>query len=156
HHGDCCLVTADKGWTHILFDALRERLRANGLRCEYIDGRPTVGESPPDDIGVMLTAIGQLRRAIRGPLNGAVVSLPHLDVMTASDRGWTNISREVVPLLYEVPQAVFLGFCDPALRLLAVVEKLFSRRYVLPQPFREAVTIGPLAAADATSPAEST
>ncbi len=133
--GSCCLVVADKGWTHLLFRDLRERLRAAGLRCEYIDGRPTPGDARPDEVGIMLTAITQLRRAVRGSVEGVVVALPHLDVMATAEGGWTNISREIVPLLFERPDAVLLGFRDPTLPLLPVVEKLFPRRYTVAAAF---------------------
>jgi hypothetical protein len=83
----------------------------------------------------MLTAITHLRRAVRAPVEGVVVVLPHLDVMAPADGGWTNISREVVPLLFECPEAVLLGFRDPTLPLLPVVEKLFVRRYAVAEPF---------------------
>ena len=135
--GACCLITADKGWTHLLFHDLRERLRAFNVHCEYIDGRPVPGEGRPEDVGIMLTAITQLRRAIRKAAGEAIVAIPHLDVMATSDGGWTNISREVVPLLYEESGIVLLGFRDPTLPLLPVVEKLFPRRYTVEQPFRE-------------------
>src|SRR5262249_13219212 len=141
--------------THLLFYDLRERLRAVGLRCEYLDGRPIPADNRPEEIGVMLTAIGQLRRAIRSSVEGVVVALPHLDVMTASDGGWTNVAREVVPLLYEAPQAVLLGFRDPTIALLPVVEKLFTKRFVVDQPFGEGVGGGePVVAAEGPSPTE--
>lgn len=133
--GNCCLVTADKGWTHLLFQALRERLRAAELKWEYIDGKPNQGDNQPSDVGVMLTAITQLRRVVRTPVEGIVVVLPHLDVMATTDGGWTTISRELVPLLYECPEVVLLGFRDPTLPLLPVVEKLFTKRYVVEAAF---------------------
>jgi cell division protease FtsH len=133
--GACCLVTADKGWANLLLDDLRERLRAAGLRCESIDARPGPSESGPEEAGVMRTALGQLRRAVRGPVEGLVIALPHLDVMATAEAGWTDVAREVVPLLYEAPQAVFVGFRDPTLRLLPVVEKLFLHRFEVGQPF---------------------
>jgi cell division protease FtsH len=153
--GACCLVSADKGWTLFLFHELQTRLRAVELRCEYIDGRPDPGEYGPPDVGVMLTAITQLRRAVRASVEGVVVVLPHLDVMATSDGGWTNISREVVPLLYEEPAVVLLGFRDPTLPLLPVVEKLFIRRFEVTHPFREPVSVvaGP---ADSSRPSEPT
>ncbi len=153
--GCCCLVIADKGWTHLLFYDLQKRLKEFGVRCMYMDGRPAPGANHPDEVGVMLTAISQLRQAVRQSVGG-VVGLPHLDVMTPSDSGWTNIAREVVPLLYEAPETVFLGFCDPTLQLLPVVEKLFSRRYVMAQPFRESLESGPVVAAEGRSPSELT
>jgi len=148
------LVIADKGWTHLLFYDLRERLMAAGLRCEYIDGRPTTVDSPSDENGVMVTAISQLRRAVRGSVEGVVVGLPHLDVMAAAEGGWTNVAREVVPFLYEAPQAVLIGFCDPTLTLLPVVDKLFSKRFVVDQSFGKGVESGPVVAADQPFPSE--
>src|SRR5262249_38209989 len=106
------------------------------IRCEYLDGRPTIGSDSPADVGVMLTAITQIRKAVRGEVEGVIFALPHLDVMTTSDGGWTNISREVVPLLYENPVAQWLGFRDPSLPLLPVVEKIFGKCYVLDTPYR--------------------
>jgi cell division protease FtsH len=132
----------------LLFRDLWERLRAFDLRCEYVDGRPAPGEAKPDGVGVMLTAITQLRRAVRSsPPAGVVVVLPHLDVMATSDGGWTNISREVVPLLYEEPGVLLHGFRDPTLPLLPVVEKLFLGRYTVRRPFRGPES-GPVPAPD--------
>lgn len=114
----------------------RARLQAFDVRCEYIDGRPAAADNRPADVGVMLTAITQLRQAVRGSLENVVVALPHLDVMATTDGGWTTISRELVPLLYEAPQVVLLGFRDPSLPLLKVVDKLFPRRYEVAEPYR--------------------
>jgi hypothetical protein len=152
--GTCCLVTADKGWAPFLVDDLRERLKVAELRCVCIDGRPAPGETQPNEVGVMLTAITQLRRAVRGGCDGAVVVLPHLDLMATGEGGWTSISRELVPLLYEDSAAVLLGFRDPSLPLLPVVEKLFARRYTIEHPFREAVAVPPLRAGAAGPEAE--
>lgn len=133
--GGSCLVVADKGWNQFLYLALRERQRAVDVRCEYIDGRPAPDTSKADDAGVMLTAVVQLRRAVRPYSPGLVIALPHLDVMAAADGGWTNISRELVPLLYEEPSAVLLGFRDPTLPLLPVAEKVFPKRFAVDTPF---------------------
>jgi hypothetical protein len=59
--------------------------------------------------------------------------------MAAQEGGWTTITRELVPLLYENPAAVLLGFRDPTLTLFPVVEKLFPRRYTVQQPYCEFV-----------------
>ena len=131
-------MTADKGWTHHFANDLRDRLRAADFRCEPIDGRAAAPAPPDEDAGVMLTSIRQLRRAVRGVVEGVVVVLPHLDVMATDQGGWTNISRELVPLLYECPGATLLGFRDPTLSLLPVVEKLFPRRFTVEQAYREA------------------
>jgi hypothetical protein len=133
----CCLLVCDKGWTLPLYVALKERLRAVNVKCGYLDGRPT--EESPNDAGVMLSTVAQMRYVARLPeekVEGAVYALPHLDVMTTTEGGWTTISREVVPLLYENASIVWLGFKDPSLLLPQVVEKVFSRRYVIDQPYR--------------------
>ncbi len=140
--GNCCLVLADKGWTQLLFQDIRDRLQAAEVSCAFIDGRPNPAGNQPEEVGVMLTAITHLRRTIRQSVEGVVLVLPHLDVMANSEGGWTNISRELVPLLYEVPELVVLGFCDPTLPLLPVVEKLFFKRYTLDQPFGPNTTGG--------------
>ena len=134
--GVCCLVIADKGWVNFLYRDVFERLRATGVNCVFINGRPAEND-PPDDTGVMLVALRQLRKATRSlEEEGKVVVLPHLDVMATKQDGWTSISREMVPLLYEDPAMVLLGFRDPSLPLLPVVDKLFQRKYLIDQPFR--------------------
>src|SRR4051794_32885308 len=119
--GNCCLVVCDKGWALPLYLDLRDRLRAVGIRCPFLDGRPTVEDPVREDIGAMLITLSHLRKAVRGAVTQAVLVLPHLDLMTARDGGWTSIAREIVPLLYENPGAVVLGFQDPSLPLLPVV-----------------------------------
>jgi hypothetical protein len=133
--GVCCLIVCDKGWTLPLYAALRDRLRAAGVKCGYLDGRPT--EDTPTDAGVMLATVAQMRWAARADeMEGVVFALPHLDVMTTVEGGWTNISREVIPLLYENASMVWLGFRDPSLVLPPVVEKVFEKRYVIETPYR--------------------
>lgn len=139
--GTCCLVVCDKGWTLPIYANLRERLRAAGVRCGYLDGRPT--EDTPAEAGIMVATIAQIRWAVRSEMEGVVFALPHLDVMTTSDGGWTNISREVVPLLYENAAAQWLGFRDPSLPLLPLVEKLFSKVYAIELPYRTSETVSP-------------
>jgi cell division protease FtsH len=134
--GLCCLVECDKGWTPFLFVDLRDRLRAAGVGCVYLDGKPPAGEPTRDDVGVMLTTIAQLRKTVRGAEQRVVLTLPHLDLMAARESGLTSVSREVIPLLYENAEATVLGFQDSTLPLLPVVDKLFERRYRLAQPFR--------------------
>ncbi len=132
--GVSCLVVCDKGWTLPVYANLRERLKVTDVKCGYLDGRPT--EDAPNDAGIMVATIAQIRWAVRSEMEGVVFALPHLDVMTTSDGGWTNISREVIPLLYENTSVRWLGFRDPSIALLPVVEKLFSKVYVIEQPYR--------------------
>lgn len=140
--GLCCLVECDKGWTLPLFAALKERLKAVNVRCGYLDGRPT--ETAPSDLNTMLAAVAQMRWASRATdMDGVVFAIPYLDIMASVEGGWNNISREVVPLLYENAASVWLGFRDPTLALLPLVEKVFTRRYVLDVPYRTLETVPP-------------
>lgn len=132
---ECCLVVCDKGWTLPLYAALKERLRAMEVRCGYLDGRATDGSA--GDGGTMLATVAMMRYVVRAETEGVIYALPHLDVMTTTQGGWTPISREVVPLLYENPLTVWLGFQDPSLPLPDVVSKVFTRRYVIAEPYRE-------------------
>ena len=43
----------------------------------------------------------------------------------------------MIALLYENPLTVWLGFQDPSLPLPEVVTKVFTRRYVIAEPYRE-------------------
>jgi cell division protease FtsH len=54
--------------------------------------------------------------------------LPHLDLLTTSQGGLTAEAREVIPLLYENPELVWLGFKDPSFPLPRVIENLFPHR----------------------------
>src|SRR5262249_3714723 len=103
-----------------------------GLRCVYLDGRPR-GDEPPNPMaqqsGLIGTMIGQLRDAVRGgAVERRVVVLPHLDLLTTSQGGLTAEAREVIPLLYENPELVWLGFKDPSFPLPRVIENLFPHR----------------------------
>jgi cell division protease FtsH len=51
--------------------------------------------------------------------------LPHLDLLTTSQGGLTSEAREVIPLLYENPELVWVGFKDPSFSLPKVIENLF-------------------------------
>ena len=75
--------------------------------------------------------IAQLRDAVRGAVEQRVVVLPHLDLLTTSQGGLTAEAREVIPLLYENPELVWLGFKDPSFPLPQVIENLFPHRVSL-------------------------
>ncbi|MBX3399680.1 MAG: AAA family ATPase [Gemmataceae bacterium] len=125
-----CLVECDKELSPYLFANLRTRLKARNLKCVYLDGRPREAEAnasgPP--LGLIGTMIGQLREAVRGAVEKRVVVLPHLDLLTTSQGGLTSEAREVIPLLYENPELVWLGFKDPSFPLPKVIENLFPHK----------------------------
>ena len=126
------LVECDKDVAMFVFMNIRRRLRDEGVNCLYLDGRPDPGaqaQSGMMDTGFVGTMIGQLRDAVRGAIDRRVVVLPHLDLLTTSQGGLTAEAREVIPLLYENPELVWLGFKDPSFPLPAVIENLFPHRY---------------------------
>ena len=127
------LIECDKDLAPFLYVNLRGRLRAANLRCIYLDGRPRQDDpqSPMQPLGLIGTMIAQLREAVRGAVERRVVVLPHLDLLTTSQGGLTAEAREVIPLLYENPELVWLGFKDPTFPLPPVIENLFPHRISL-------------------------
>ncbi|VTS00051.1 AAA family ATPase [Tuwongella immobilis] len=125
-----CLIECDKDLAPFLFLNVRDRLRQNNIRCIYLDGRPRETEQPNGMMptGLIGTMISQLREAVRGAVERRVVVLPHLDLLTTSQGGLTAEAREVIPLLYENPELVWLGFKDPSFPLPKVIENLFTHR----------------------------
>ncbi len=127
------LVECEKDLAPFVFMSVRGRLREHDLKCLFLDGRPNPNEQagamgPPSFVG---TLISQLRNAVRGAVEKRVVVLPHLDLLTTSQGGLTSEAREVIPLLYENPELVWLGFKDPSFPLPQVIENLFPKRYSL-------------------------
>jgi len=123
------LIECDKDLAPFLFVNLRNRLKPAGLRCLYLDGRPRADEAAPAiPMGLIGTMIAQLRDAVRGAVERRVVVLPHLDLLTTSQGGLTAEAREVIPLLYENPDLVWLGFKDPSFSVPRVIENLFLHR----------------------------
>jgi cell division protease FtsH len=125
------LVECDKDLGPFLFLNLRTRLKRAGLKCLYLDGRPRSADPTALQCGFIGTLLGQLRDAVRGTVERQVVVLPHLDLMTTSQGGLTAEAREVIPLLYENPELVWLGFKDPSFPLPRVIENLFPHRVSL-------------------------
>jgi cell division protease FtsH len=121
------LIECDKELTPYFYRSIRDRLKKHDVKCLYLDGRPR-----PDDAGVPLTLLGttiqHLRDAVRGPVGERVVVLPHLDLLTSSSGGLTAEAREVIPLMYENPSVLWLGFKDPSFGVPAVIERLFPYR----------------------------
>ncbi|MDB4614093.1 AAA family ATPase [bacterium] len=124
------LIECDKDVVPFLFINLRNRLKAQNMRCVLLDGRP---QEPQEDgmpcAGIITTMINQLRDAVRGAVEKRVVVLPHLDLLATSQGGLTSEAKEVVALLYENPELVWLGFKDPSFPLPRVIENLFPHRH---------------------------
>jgi cell division protease FtsH len=123
------LVECEKELTPYLYKSVRDRLKKEGRTFLYLDGRP-IPDMPPlqPGMGLVATIVFFLREAVRGAVNERILVLPHLDLLTTSVGGLTSESREVIPLLYENPELVFMGFKDPSFPLPKVIENLFPRR----------------------------
>ena len=129
--GRSCLVECEKPDTASLLADLRDRLTASSLAWDVVDGRPIAKKGDREDQGVITTMLVQMRKRVRAIHTRTAVALPYLDILAAAIAGLTTESREVVPLLYENPEIVWLAFRDPSLRLLPVVEKRFEGRYAV-------------------------
>ncbi|HEX4609542.1 MAG TPA: AAA family ATPase [Urbifossiella sp.] len=119
------LVECDKELAPYLYMNVRARLKESKLQCLYLDGRTRDAQQGAVPMGLIGTMIAQLRDAVRGAVERRVVVLPHLDLLTTSQGGLTGEAREVIPLLYENPELVWLGFKDPSFPLPKVIENLF-------------------------------
>ncbi|MDG1872291.1 MAG: AAA family ATPase [Mariniblastus sp.] len=123
------LIECDKDMAPFVFLNLRNRLRQHEIRCLYLDGRPQTEEQQNLQSGLLGMMIAQLRDAVRGAIDRRVVVLPHLDLLTTSQGGLTAEAKEVIPLLYENPELVWLGFKDPSFSIPSVIENLFPKRF---------------------------
>ena len=124
------LIECEKDLVPWIFLNLRRRLKDVGLRALFLDGRPNEeGAANPMQAGFMGTMLAQLRDAVRGAVDQRVVVLPHLDLLTTSQGGLTAEAREVIPLLYENPELVWLGFKDPSFPIPKVIQNLFPRHH---------------------------
>lgn len=128
--GMSVLVECDKELALHVYLAVRARLRRGtgkerGPQMVIVDGRPREGEESRGNLASMLT---QLTTAIRGSVERTIIVLLHLDVLTTTHTSLTMEAREAIPLLYENPEAVLLGFRDPSFPLPRVIEGVFAVR----------------------------
>lgn len=124
------LIECDKELTPYMYKNLRDRLKEAKLQCIYLNGQQHDKQQQPGALpmGLMGTMIAQLKDAVRGAIERKVVVLPHLDLLTTSQGGLTGEAREVIPLLYENPELLWLGFKDPSFPLPKVIENLFASK----------------------------
>ncbi len=128
------LVECDKEIVPYFFRCVRDRLRKAEIRAIYLDGRPPAEvdpDSPPPPATTMGMMMMQLREAVRGAVEARVVVLPHLDLLASSSGVLTMEAREVVALLYENPNVVWLCFRDTSFPLPEVITALFPRRFTI-------------------------
>lgn len=123
------MVECDKELTPYFYKCLRDRLKADSLQCIYLDGRPPAdvdpARLPPTMVGILLM---QLKDLVRGAVGQRIVVLPHLDLLVTSQMGLSSEAREVISLLYENPQVLWVGFKDPSFALPQVISNLFAHR----------------------------
>jgi cell division protease FtsH len=128
--GMSVLVECDKELALHIYLAVRGRLRRAGAgkapQIVVIDGRPRGEED--DGRTNMSRMLHQLTAAIRGSVERTIIVLLHLDVLTTTHTSLTMEAREAIPLLYENPEAVILGFRDPSFPLPKVIEGVFAVR----------------------------
>jgi cell division protease FtsH len=125
------LVECEKELAPYLYRSLRERLKADGTRCLYLDGRNASDlPPPPPGVGIVSAMIHQIREIVRGAVGERIVVLPHLDVLSTSPgAGQLGAeARELIPLLYENPEVLWLAFKDPSLPMPKTIEGLFGYR----------------------------
>ncbi len=138
--GVSVLVECDKELSLFLYLAVRQRLRRSkdAPRLVVIDGRPS-----PDPAGSQRTGLvrmmEQLTETIRASIDRTVLVLLHLDVLTTTHTGLTVEAREAIPLLYENPEAVILGFRDPSFEIPKVIRGVFGARREITGIPREAL-----------------
>lgn len=123
------LIECEKDLAPSVFVNIRGRLKQSDVRCLYLDGRVPPDQQNGLNNGLVGMMIAQLRDAVRGAVEQRVVVMPHLDLLVTSQGGLTAEAREVIPLLYENPELVWLGFKDPSFPLPQVIENLFPKRY---------------------------
>ncbi len=136
--GTSVLVDCDKELSLYLYLAVRARLKRtrDARRLVLIDGRPDP-EGPAR--GMMSRMLEQLTEAVRGSVDKVAVVLLHLDVLTTTHSGLTLEAREAIPLLYENPNCVFLGFRDPSFEMPRVLQGAFAARREITGIPREAL-----------------
>ncbi len=128
--GMSVLVECDKEMSLFLYLSVRDRLKramkSKTPKLVVIDGRCTHAARKIAGPGEF--RVQQLTEAIRGSLERTVIVLLHLDVLTTTHTGLTLEAREAIPLLYENPEAVLLGFRDPSFEIPKVIQGVFSAR----------------------------
>jgi cell division protease FtsH len=78
--------------------------------------------------GVIAGMIAQTLHAVRGAIEQRVLVLPHLDLLTVHQGGLSAEAREVIPLLYENPEIIWLGFAAPSIPLPELIAGAFLYR----------------------------
>ncbi len=119
-----CLVECPKEVAPFLAHAVRVWLQPHGLKVIIIDARSETGERAPL---VSTGLVGNMRlaaaKAAQGPLASTVLAFPHLDLL-AGGPGFSTEARELVALIVENPELLWVGFRDPGVSLPRLLEQL--------------------------------
>ena len=126
--GSSVLVECDKELSLYLYLALRGRLkrRTGAPKLTIIDGRPKSEAEAAVPRSALARMLDQLIEAIRGSVERNILVLMHLDVLTTTHTGLTAEAREAIPLLYENPEVLLLGFRDPSFEIPKVIRSVFA------------------------------
>ena len=82
------LIECEKELAPYVYRSIRERLKVDGTRCLYLDGRAANDlPPPPPGAGLVAAMIHQIREIVRGAVGERIVVLPHIDILTASGGG---------------------------------------------------------------------
>lgn len=128
--GISVLVECEKQLTVHLFKALRNRFKAvpDGMTLRLLSGHSQgTGEGPQVNQTLMQRLLQQLQQAVFSGAESEVIVLPHLDILTTTTRSGLSVeTREAAALMYENPNALYLGFKDPSFELPKVIESVFA------------------------------
>lgn len=129
--GMSVILECDKELSLFVMQILRQRLGTTGVNGRFTS-QMILGMVPPgSDTGglrpSMLTLmVRQLEDLVRASEDNTIIFLPHLDLMTTTTRSnLTDMTKEVVALMYENPETVFLGFKDPSFSLPEAIRNVF-------------------------------
>lgn len=128
------LIECDKQLSNYIYKALRKRFKASGgPRLRLLSGHPSAPdpESPmQNNMTLTQRLLEELRQAIYGARDDAVLAITHLDILTTTTRSSLGVeARESAAIMYENPDLVFLGFTDPGFEIPSVIEKVFTVKY---------------------------
>ena len=120
------LIRCDKGLNNFLFPAIRKRIKKinSAGSVTLIDGRAQQEERDLNRIQGMLKQITEFMRG--GVLNSQIAFMTHLDLLSTSQNNLSPEAKEVIPLLYEHPQAQFCALVDPSFPLPKALIDVFD------------------------------
>ena len=125
------LVECAKDLTPFVFINLRCACKRWGFNASIstADRKPRSVSIPSR--GPMAQMMNALRETVRGPVERRVVVLPHLDLMTSLATGLSNDARDVITLLQENPELIWIGFRDPLVPMPPLLEEIAALRLQL-------------------------